>query len=83
MGDIYRDADAVLIVHACALRLTQVKFDKAMSGMEGAIELWRVGTPYYAEECQFWTEGEGYARLVMPCSLGQIGAPIGHSEEEE
>jgi len=53
MGDIYRDADAVLIVHACALGLTQVEFDEATSGMEGAIELWRVGTPSYAEECQF------------------------------
>jgi hypothetical protein len=39
MGDIYRDADAVLIVHACALGLTQGEFDEAISVMEGAIEL--------------------------------------------
>ena len=64
MGDIYRGADAVLIIHACELGLTQVELDEATSGLEDAIELWRAGTPYYADSCEFWREGEGFARLV-------------------
>ena len=63
MGDIYRGADVVLIIHACELGLTQVELDEATSGLEEVVELWRAEAPWYDERCQFWRKGEGYAKV--------------------
>ncbi|KAE9369277.1 hypothetical protein N431DRAFT_427464 [Stipitochalara longipes BDJ] len=66
MGNIYRDAHAVLIIHACELGLTQVELDEATSGVEEVVELWRAGhRPSYDEKYLFWLKGgEGYTRIA-------------------
>jgi hypothetical protein len=64
MGEVYRNADAVLIIHGCELGLTQGELDEALSGLEEALELWRLGTPYYAEKFKPWIDGEGYTKIV-------------------
>ena len=64
MGDIYHNADGVLIIHDCELGLTQDELDEALSGLEEALELWRLRTLYYTEQCQPWRDGNGYTKIV-------------------
>lgn len=64
MADAYRNADEVLIIHACELGLTQDKLDEATSEVEEALELYRLGIPFYDERCRPWRDGERYTRIV-------------------
>ena len=64
MAEVYRNADAVLIIHACELGLTQAELDEATSGVEEALELYRLGVLYYDERCRLWRDGERYTRIV-------------------
>jgi hypothetical protein len=64
MGDIYRNADAVLIIHACELGLTQDELDEALSGFEEPIELWEFQTSFYDEKWRYWREGDGRTKIM-------------------
>jgi hypothetical protein len=56
MAEVYRNADAVLIIHACELGLTQAELDEATSGLEEVLELYRLGILFYDERCRLWRE---------------------------
>ena len=64
MAEVYRNADAVLIIHACELGLTQDELNEATSGVEEALELYRLGVTFYDKRCRPWRDGEGYTRIV-------------------
>jgi len=64
MGDIYRNADAVLIIHACELSLTQDELDEALSGLQEAIELRQLHTFLYDEKWRYWREGDGRTKIM-------------------
>ena len=64
MGDIYRSADAVLIIHACELGLTQDELDETLSGFEEAFELWGLNTSIFDERWSYWQNGDGYTKIV-------------------
>jgi hypothetical protein len=64
MGNIYRDADAVLIIHAYELGLTQDELDQALEGVEGALELRRLRTPFTDVRWRYWKKGDGYTKIV-------------------
>ncbi|PMD16702.1 hypothetical protein NA56DRAFT_580067 [Hyaloscypha hepaticicola] len=64
MGEIYRGADAVLIIHACELGLTQDELDEALSGFDAAFELRKIGTYRRDEKWRYWRKGDGYTKIV-------------------
>jgi hypothetical protein len=64
MGDIYRNADAVLIIHGCELGLTQDELDEALSGFEEAFELRKLDTSLYDGKWKYWTNGDGHTKIM-------------------
>jgi hypothetical protein len=64
MGDIYRNADAVLIIHGCELGLTQDELDEALSGFEEVFELRELDTSLYDGKWKYWTNGDGHTKIM-------------------
>jgi hypothetical protein len=68
MGDIYGNAQAVVIVTACEFRMTQAYLDQPTKDLEEAIAI-SLEEKYTGSLSHYWKDGEGRQKIIegMDC----------------
>ncbi|KAL4889290.1 heterokaryon incompatibility protein-domain-containing protein [Aspergillus ambiguus] len=69
MGQIFRDAEAVLIILTDKLNLTQEQIDYGTSQLEEALTIWETETWTDDGVRQYWAFGEGRTKLVQAMGI--------------
>lgn len=63
MGDIYRNAQAVVIVTTCEFRMTQAYLDQLIKDLEEAVAI-SLAEVYTDSLSHYWKDGEGRQKII-------------------